>query len=424
MIRVPYFAALTAVFAASAALGCGSPNVDTIGEADEAITDVVHTDVERQSIGNCWIYAEASWAESMHKAATGTNFDISQSYWTYWHWYGEITGSPSSDEVQTGGWWSTANDIVRSYGIVPEASFVPGDGGNGVERSARQSSALDTINRELKTGGRLDTFAKRSNRTLVRQVLSEAWELTTAEQQLLTSAFGADGTRTIANGRAVTTGTAIVKASAFPAAYALGPNQPILQKTLATAIGDWREVSYPSSATSRRTVQRRLQKALHDRQPAILNWFVDFNALEAAPNLPLSASFTLGKLNNNPGRQGGHMVVFEDYEAKLANGEILKAGVTLDPAKPADAQKLRDALRADTQVSFFRIKNSWGTNRTAPAVGFAGYHDLYVDYLNGPVKRCTESEALVPLAQRGCDRDTVPFTSVILPRGYFTATSL
>ena len=74
----------------------------------------------------------------MNKAATGTNFDISQSYWTYWHWYGQITGSPSSDEVSTGGWWSTANNIVTNYGIMQEAAFVPEDGGNGVELLLQQ----------------------------------------------------------------------------------------------------------------------------------------------------------------------------------------------------------------------------------------------------------------------------------------------
>ena len=63
---------------------------DGTGSETDNITDVEHTDVERQSIGNCWLYAEASWVESMHLSATGEKFDVSQSYWTYWHWYEQI----------------------------------------------------------------------------------------------------------------------------------------------------------------------------------------------------------------------------------------------------------------------------------------------------------------------------------------------
>ena len=34
------------------------PNVSS---TQQAIVDVAHTAVERQSIGNCWIYAQATW---------------------------------------------------------------------------------------------------------------------------------------------------------------------------------------------------------------------------------------------------------------------------------------------------------------------------------------------------------------------------
>ena len=81
------------------------------------ITDVNHTDVERQSIGNCWLYAQASWVESMHLTATGEAFDTSQSYWTYWHWFDEIKGG-FEDEISTGGNQWTSNALVKKRGLM------------------------------------------------------------------------------------------------------------------------------------------------------------------------------------------------------------------------------------------------------------------------------------------------------------------
>ena len=46
-----------------------------------------------------------------------------------------------------------------------------------------------------------------------------------------------------------------------------------------------------------------------------------------------------------------------------------------------------------------------------------GYHDLYMDYLNGPVKRCTtrfdgETDTT------NCPYDHPPLQKVVLPPGY------
>jgi hypothetical protein len=41
-----------------------------------------------------------------------------------------------------------------------------------------------------------------------------------------------------------------------------------------------------------------------------------------------------------------------------------------------------------------------------------------MDYLNGPIKSCTETDNLKPLAERGCNRDATPLNEVILPPGY------
>jgi len=54
--------------------------------------------------------------------------------------------------------------------------------------------------------------------------------------------------------------------------------------------------------------------------------------------------------------------------------------------KPEDKTLLDAALLPSTTVEFFRVKNSWGSARPdrAFAPGMPGYHDLHLDYLDGP----------------------------------------
>src|SRR4051794_15324828 len=83
--------------AATLASGCAAPSDQgPVATGSDDIVDVPQTDVERQSIGGTWIYAHASWVESMHATATGESFDVSQSYWSYWHWFDQIAGGAAS----------------------------------------------------------------------------------------------------------------------------------------------------------------------------------------------------------------------------------------------------------------------------------------------------------------------------------------
>jgi hypothetical protein len=397
------------------AAGCG----DSTGSSSDDITDVKHTDVERQSIGNCWLYAEASWVESMNLSATGTKFDISQSYWTYWHWYDQIRDG--ADQIETGGSENVAGDIIMERGVMPEASFIKEDSTS--EMSSRQSTALNTIQRELKEG-RLKTLDARANALLVRQVLDEAWGLTSSVKGALTKAFGKDGVKTLLTG-GTTKYTAIKAPSAFAVQYTERKTDPskatVKKTTLDVAIDEWSAASYPSwsSDTSKRSFLIRVQKALHDRQPVIVTWDVDFNAMEGSdPVLKGSFNLTTLKKAGGPGRQGGHMVVLEDYQAVTQEFGTLLAGVTLDPNNPDDAAKLAAALLPSTKVSFLRIKNSWGALRDdrSSAPGFPGYHDLYMDYLNGPITWCPDVEGTKTTTN--CKGTSKPFRSVVLPPGY------
>ena len=401
--------ALTPVLACTAA---GSDDPSETSD-DNEIVNIAQTDVERQSIGNCWLYAHASWVESMHKTATGQDFDVSQSYWTYWHWFDQVAGGFSS-EVSTGGNWDTANNIVRKYGLMSEKDFVSADALN--EMSDRQKSALAVMNESLKTGALKDLAARRDKK-LLRKEMDRAWGLTPAVSAMLDKVFGASATRTFASARpASTTGTKIIRGQDFAVAYPSGPGQPLQQKKLSQAATEWRQAFY--SPSDKRGFLLRVQNALHAAQPVIITWFVDFNALENRANVR-QGSFSLTTLKEfGPGRQGGHMTVLEDYQAKLADGRLLAAGKTLDPKKAADAALLQGALATTTDIQFLRVKNSWGGARPdrAFAPGMPGYHDLYLDYLNGPIKQCVETNGETDTSN--CKTSRTPLQNVVLPPGF------
>lgn len=396
--------------------GC-DPSASSVDEKvsskSQAITDVAHTAVERQSIGNCWLYAQASWVESMALAANpAEELDVSQSYWTYWHWFDQVTGFFPPEEIQTGGFQFTANAIVNDRGLMREGTFVPDD--TLAEMSDRQAAALETINAALSRGDLSGATGKE-----VRAVFDEAWGLSPEVRAQLDQVFGEDGEQTLRQG-ASATGTEVIDPTTVTVQYtdrSFGQAQTT-ETSLDVAILDWSETGYPFDAGRRREFLQRVQLALHDRQPVVITWDVDFNALETE-DPERQGSFNLQTLSDAgaPGRQGGHMTVLEDYQAETVEFGLLEAGVTLDPNAPADARKLEAALLDSTEIKFFRTKNSWGTQKTENnyAKGFPGYYDLWMDYLNGPIPFCPDAE---DPTNETCDGESIPLRTVMLPPGY------
>lgn len=393
-------------------VGCEPMTADQLGSVEQEITDVEHTPVERQSIGNCWLYSQATWVESMVLSASGQEIDISQSYWTYWHWFDQVTGFFPPREIQTGGFQFTSHQIVRDRGLMLEGAFVPED--ELSEMSDRQAAALATINAALANGDFQD-----ADGATVRQIFDDAWGLTPEVRAQLDQAFGADGELTLRQGASVA-GTSIVDPATVTVRYTdrLGGATQVVDATLVDAISQWREVNYPFDASGRREFLRRVQRALHDRQPVVITWDVDFNALENEAG-ERQGSFNMQTLREagGPGSQGGHMTVLEDYEAVTQEFGVLEAGVTLDPTDPADAAKLEAALLDSTEITKLRVKNSWGAARPDRefAPGFPGYHDLWMDYLNGPIAFCPGEEN--PTADN-CFGESIPLRTVMLPPGY------
>ncbi len=406
--------------AAASLAGCDAsmmPGDDVSGaniaSAQQEITDVAHTPVERQSIGNCWLYAQATWVESMALSADPSQeLDISQSYWTYWHWFDQVTGYRIPDEIQTGGWQHTAHAIVRDRGLMPEGAFVPEDSDS--EMSNRQSAALSKINSALKAGDFNGIGGKE-----VRKIFDDAWGLSDEVRAQLDQVFLEDGEGTLRQG-ADLMGTDIMDPTKLSVTYTERVNgkSEVRETNLVDAIMSWEEVRYPYSKSRRRGFLQRVQRALHDGQPVVITWDVDFNALENDDN-GRRGSFNLTTLTEagKPGSQGGHMTVLEDYAAETEEFGLLEAGITLDSEDPQDAKKLEAALLDSTEIKLLRIKNSWGAERPDRgfAPGFPGYHDLYMDYLEGPIPFCPGQE---DATNDNCNGESTPLRSVMLPPGY------
>lgn len=415
------FSALLGLAAATSLGGCAAEPEQEIESSTDDITSVNHTKVKRQSIGNCWLYATTSWLEALNKMATGTESNVSESYLTFWHWFDQIANTGVS-EVSTGGSFGVAAELINRYGLMLEKDFIPSEA--DADMSARQASALSAMNTELKSGTLADPAARR-DRAKVLAALIKAWNIEPGVRTLLVDTFGTAVSRTIDKSyasRRTPTKLKILRAKDFPAKLKDVKAGTWQTATLQEAIGQrgyssygprvgayaWNELDYPYDAKSRRTFMQRVQRALHDGQPVIISWLVDFNALSS------SATFTLEELakRGGPGRQGGHMTVLHDYEITNVPGfGTLKAGETATP------DQLQAALADTATISFLRIKNSWGAyrpDRWNDAV-IPGYHDLYLTYLNGPVKKCAEKDGVTD--PTNCSPAT-PLWDVVLPAGY------
>jgi len=392
------------------------------GASTDAITNVNHSKVKRQSIGNCWLYATTSWLEALNKMATGTEANVSESYLTFWHWFDQIANGASGEEVSTGGSFGVAAELINRYGLMLEKDFIAGEA--DAEMSGRQASALAAINTALKTGELKDPAARR-DRVKVLSALMTAWGLDANVKSMMINTFGKGVTRTVDKSyasRKTPTKGMILRAKDFAAKLKDSKTGEWKTLTLQDAIGTrgygswaprsgafaWNELDYPTDSKSRRTFMQRVQRALHDGQPVIISWFVDFNALSS------KASFSVEELarRGGPGRQGGHMTVLHDYEITNVPGfGTLKAGESATP------EQLQAALADTAQITFLRIKNSWGgyrPDRWNDAV-IPGYHDLYLTYLDGPVKKCAEKNGVTDTTN--CSNAT-PLWDVVLPAGY------
>lgn len=415
------------LLASLAALGCvagcagGGPDGASAASKDDSVTEVAHSRVKDQSSDNCWLYATMGWVESMHLSATGEELDLSESYLTYWHWFEQITsGWVENARVEEGGSWGHAANLMLRYGMVAERDFIPRE--ESMLLSERQAEAVKAINRELKEGA-LRYGAARRNPVLVRETLDRAWRLTSRTTGWLNRTFGRDGAQTLDTfyeRAALPENTPVRRPSDIAVKLRNPTTGRIEDRTVRDAIGvarsaddsenrrgelAWQEAVYPRTAPARKNFWKRVKRALNDRQPVIVSWTIDDNAFTPQGTYP--------DVPAQPGPQGGHMVLGYDYAVDGVPGVgSLEAGELV-----TDPHVLAATLDDAATVRFLRVKNSWSTTYhplAAPAP--AGYHDLYLKYLNGPMPFCAMDAQGKPILDR-CEPG-VPLESVVLPAGY------
>jgi hypothetical protein len=340
------------------------------------VTDIVHTPVKRQSIGNCWLYAFATWTESQLKSYNNEDIDVSESYWSWWHWYYQLATAEEfkKDGLNTGGNWYVARSIMLQHGWVAEKDFIPEEEGQPL--SLRQSLALSYINKQIADGGSLHTKDQRTPRRIIRE---------------LNKAFGVEMEKVISEARSAKETKVKVRWDGTEATTIAD---------LLSSDGNQRWTAIDVDETNRRDQLKRVFRALNDYQPVVMSVFIDFNAQDQTDNGAFKRSIL--DQAGAPGSQGGHMVVLEDYIVKMPDGSLSKRG---------DLTKEEKLAAIEGELVALVVKNSWGTNR--PDRGMIdGYTTFYADYLFTKLKLKEDSD------EPSEDGFVVPLDTFYLPAGY------
>lgn len=331
-------------------------------DSSPSVTSVDHTPVKRQSIGNCWLYAQATWLESMIKASDGRDVNVSETYWTYWDLYDKLLKKQPipEDELNTGGSWLRSWGIIKTYGWVNEEDFIAKEA--DAKMSDAQKCAQDYILREGKDGGSLSDLDKRAPDFL---------------RQELDKAFSCNGRFTF------DMDAAYAKRNKAQETLIRDPRTNET-RTLLDWLGRWRPITiigdhwgayegkkmFPENDVAEfKKIALRIKKALNDHYPVVISFFVSFNAPNPDGFFNLQTLAEAGSL----GKDGGHMLVLYDY----AVDNVKDFGTIGEGDLSPELKKA--ALNGD--IRYVVAKNSWGEDRDDRPWLKDGYSRLTWDYL-------------------------------------------
>jgi len=331
-------------------ISCGQPSVE---DSSVDVTSVRHTAVKQQSIGNCWIYAHATWLESMLLNTRKEAIDVSETYWTYWDLFNKIISGTALDKdgkVSTGGNWWMSSKIIQEHGWVEEGTFLKTTDGRAADTSqmsAAQKCAEDYLVTALKEGGSLHQV---DDAALIHEGLQKGFS---CNGRYLVN-LNPDGSKpeTLPVQNASDTELVSIK----------DPNQSL---PLSEWILGWRSISpLPIGASGKslpsedalqaaNSAVQRVMQALNDGQPVVMSFHVSFNA----PNSQgVFNNYSLAKAGSM-GNQGGHMVVLHDYTVTdvpgVADGRLPEGNLSPE----------EKALALQGKPEMLVAKNSWGSNR-------------------------------------------------------------
>ncbi|MBK6697389.1 MAG: hypothetical protein IPG50_35140 [Myxococcales bacterium] len=410
-------------------VGCSATGASADSESG-AITDRVPVAVrDQRETGNCWLFATAAWIEHhetlalRERAPDAVAEPLSVAYLDYWDWYEKITrgrlvGEAARDlvdELDSGGTWGAATELVLKYGVVRRRDF-HGFGGQGA--ATKDATSVERAKKALATSlanGALRTEASRQNGALVRRELDAAFELSDRTSRAITEVFGKDGATNFTSGAAAALPIGSPKELLVAAPKPDG-SRPVVALTeligkrarggnpdVRTGAHAWTSVPFTAnSARETRVFFRRIQRALHAGAALPFAWFYPSNA-------DADGSGEFRSVPEEPGddvESVEHETLMVDYEADGVPGfGALKAGAAASP------EAREAALHDDTKIRFFRAVDSYGVLHEGRRRDTS---DLYVDYLLGEFVTCPKG---VMPPSRHCEKHR-GFVEVTLPNGF------
>lgn len=356
--------------------------------ARSGVVDVARTPAKQQAIGNCWLYATTGLAESLHKEASGEEWDLSENYLTYWMLYERIAAaSCASDlledgELKTGGgeWVEEARETIDRRGLMLEEAF--GEDRDG----AIVTAAVAKLSEKLREDRDARVAVARHDRKAIRAMLDEAWSLPEGLRRGFDASFGPEGQSEF---RGCTGALCAPLVDGRVAKASIGG----VRVSLRDALDDYVRVPMPTTtdASEFRRWERAVQRSLHARAPVPISWIAD-GADAVGDGL-----FTRGESDIRDvtaalaeGTAGGHASLIVDYGAEGVPGVgALAVGAVASEADMAAA------MSDETVITVMRMKNSWGeaAGVTRPHFEDTGYTDLGRGVLRGLNLYCVDVPA-------------------------------
>ncbi len=349
----------------------------------EDVVDIAGTPSKWQSIGNCWAYSAVGWLESLSLRNTGVALDISETYITYRDWQEKLQWS---GELRTGGSVSRAITLMNTYGYVFEKEMIPAEANKTFSDTQKRAEAY--IKESLATG-RLSR--NRDQETIVSE---------------LNAAFG------------VKIDDIALKAKSL-SKLMIGQDDSGKLRSAVAEFQDWTtldwyneeepaEVPGVNLKLSNRQLEilKLVKAALNAGKPVVLDWFVDFGALDT------QGIFSLEKLKATPkANQGYHSTVLEDYVVGVKDA-VTGVERIIGEGEVSDAEK---ALALEKGViKYFVVKNSWGGLERRDRASYvrgdvAGFHRLNASYV------------FSTLGDRENEIDTTVISDFIIPKSVLRA---
>lgn len=339
-------------------------------------THIDSASVKWQTIGNCWNYAVLGFIES-HEFQTGlvpTFSDFSESYISYRHFEDQLSRSVLPAELESGGTFDLALQLVRKYGVMREADFIPEEATS--PKSNRQLSALTKLNAKLKAG----ELKAPLNREQIRAELDAAFgvELKAVSDKIIPAekviVRGMDGQNVALPEFTRAGGPHAWKDVSWSSRHPRKPGATRDDETVLFA------PSWEQLYARDRDLLRAGMKALNAGHGVVLSWLVEFQAMKQG---------VFDRTHLKPGYKsdsGLHMTALVDY---VATGIDPETGVEFFTPEGNVPDAMKTMAENHGELRHIIVKNHWGNgfdriDRTFwVRNGTSGYHRIELDYLSG-----------------------------------------